>query len=53
MCKIFKKNEKGITNSKIEKLTEQGRLEEIAKMLSGSEITDAALENARELLNNK
>lgn len=50
---VYKKNEKGITNSKIEKLTEQGRLEEIAKMLSGSEITDAALENARELLNNK
>lgn len=50
---VYKKNEKGVTNSKIEKLTEQGRLEEIAKMLSGSEITDAALENARELLNNK
>ena len=32
-------------------LNEQQRIEEIAQMLSGSNITKAALANARELLN--
>lgn len=50
---VYKQNDRGVTNSRIELLEEEGRLEEIAKMLSGSEITDAALDNARELLKNK
>ncbi len=50
---VYKQNEGGVTNSRIELLAEKGRLDEIAKMLSGSEITDAALNNARELLKNK
>lgn len=50
---VYKQNEGGVTNSRIELLAEKGRLEEIAKMLSGSEITDAALNNARELMKNK
>ncbi len=36
------------TNVKL--LTQQERVQEIAKMLSGSELTDAAVENAKELL---
>lgn len=48
--KVFKYDEGEVTHSKIELLTEDARLEEIAKMLSGSNVTDAAYENARELL---
>ena len=31
-------------------LTQDGRVAEIAQMLSGSDITEAAIQNARELL---
>ena len=37
--------------SKIEKLSDEQRVFEIARMLSGSTLTDAAVENARSLLN--
>ncbi|MDO4735748.1 MAG: DNA repair protein RecN [Bacteroidia bacterium] len=39
--------------SKIREITSQERVEEIARMLSGSELTTAAIENARELLKRK
>ena len=39
-----------MTNSHIVRLTEQERVEEIAHMLSGATLTEAALSNARELL---
>jgi len=48
--KVFKYDEGDATHSKIELLTEKARLEEIAKMLSGSNVTEAAYDNARELL---
>ena len=35
----------------MKELNEQQRIEEIAQMLSGSDITPAALANAKELLN--
>ena len=38
------------TNTYIKLLNTEERLEEIAKLLSGKELTDAALKNARELL---
>lgn len=49
--KVFKTETTETTTSSIEKLTEEQRVNEIAKMLSGKTITDAALNNARLLLN--
>ena len=40
-----------MTYSTIERLDKQARLEEIAQMLSGGTISNAARENARALLN--
>lgn len=50
--KVFKTDDGGQTVSKIELLSNDQRITEIAKMLSGSELSDAALTNARELLRN-
>jgi DNA repair protein RecN (Recombination protein N) len=41
------------TNSHIRRLTPEERVEEIAHMLSGATLTDAALQNARALLGMK
>ena len=49
--KVFKTETNETTTSSIEKLSEDQRVNEIAKMLSGKTITDAALNNARLLLN--
>lgn len=49
--KVFKTETTETTTSCIEKLTEEQRVNEIAKMLSGKTITEAALNNARLLLN--
>jgi len=48
--KVYKKDEGDSTNTYIKLLNTEERLEEIAKLLSGKELTDAALKNARELL---
>lgn len=49
--KVYKEDNDNETNSHIIPLTTEQRIEEIAHMLSGSTITDAARENARSLLN--
>jgi len=46
----FKLNNKEMAHSNIKKLNKEERVDEIAKMLSGEELSNAALENARELL---
>lgn len=51
--KVSKTETPNGTFSKMTPLNEQQRIEEIAQMLSGSNITKAALANARELLNVK
>lgn len=48
---VHKKTINGKSNSVIRRLTEQERLEQLAIMLSGESMTQAALDNARELLN--
>lgn len=48
--KVYKKDEEDSTNTYIKLLNDEERLEEIAKLLSGKELTDAAIKNARELL---
>lgn len=50
--KVYKEVENETTVTKMQKLTDETRVVELAKMLSGASITDAALANARTLLNN-
>jgi len=40
----------GRTTSRLRKLSEDERIEEVAKLMSGEEVTDAGLEGARELM---
>ena len=47
----FKYSGDGSTSSDIKHLSEGERIDEIAKMLSGTETTQAAVVNAKELLN--
>jgi DNA repair protein RecN (Recombination protein N) len=48
---VYKNNETATTYTQIRQLTEQERIVEIAKMLSGDKPGESALQNARELLN--
>lgn len=47
---VFKDSEKEITESRIKLISANERINEIAKMLSGSKISEIALQNAKELL---
>lgn len=47
---VYKNQEAGKTNSKMKLLNETERIHEVAKMLSGSKTTEAAMINAKELL---
>lgn len=49
--KVEKKETAEGTNSNMRELTGEERVTEIAQMLSGADVSDAALQNARELLN--
>ena len=49
--KVFKEETADGTQSHMQQLTAEERVTEIAQMLSGDSITNAALNNARELLN--
>jgi len=49
--KVYKETSEGITNTKITVLNTDQRLVEIAEMLSGKNPSEAAVQNARELLN--
>ncbi len=48
--RIEKKIEKNRTFTRVKKLTFEERVEEIARLLTGSRITETALKNAREML---
>ena len=48
--KVYKQDNETETNSHIRRLTDEERMEEIAHMLSGATLTEAALNNARTLL---
>ena len=50
--KVYKEDTDDSTNSHIRQLNEEERINEIAVMLSGTTLTDAALNNAKALLNN-
>ncbi len=49
--KVYKEDHENGTTSHIIQLTQKERVEEIAHMLSGSTLTEAAINNAKELLN--
>ena len=51
--KVYKEDTETGTNSHIRPLTQEERINEIANMLSGSILTEAALNNAKALLNNE
>ncbi|MEO1367193.1 MAG: DNA repair protein RecN, partial [Acidobacteriota bacterium] len=40
----------GRTRTRVERLTAEGRVQEVARMLAGSEVTDLSLDHARELI---
>lgn len=48
--KVVKFDENGITKTTIVKLSEDEKLNEIAQLISGSKITDAAISQAKELI---
>ena len=48
--KVYKRDNDTETNSHIRRLTDEERVEELAHMLSGATLTEAALSNARALL---
>lgn len=47
---VYKKNEATFARTEIKKMSDDERIEELAAMLSGSEISESARENARVLL---
>jgi DNA repair protein RecN (Recombination protein N) len=47
---VYKKDNKETTNTYIKLLNKEERINEIAKMLSGESLTDAAIQNAKVLL---
>lgn len=49
--KVYKEDVNGETHSYIKVLSQEERIEELAKMLSGSKTTSAAIDNAKALLN--
>ena len=48
--KVEKEDDARTTTSRMKKLTNDERIREIAQMLSGSDVTDAAIQNAKQLL---
>ncbi len=50
--KVYKTDNEHSTNTHIKQLTDEQRISEIAQMLSGSSVTEAALNNAKTLLKN-
>ncbi len=50
--RVYKEDTEDKTLSHIEMLDDETRVTEIAKMLSGAQVTEAALANAKELINN-
>lgn len=50
---VYKDEDTDLTETQIQRLSDAERVHEIARMLSGATLTEAAIENAKVLLNNK
>lgn len=48
--KVYKSDDEMSTTTRLDRLTDEERLDEIARMLSGSTVTDAAIQNAKTML---
>ena len=48
---VFKSDSEDKTRTKVVRLSDDGRVKELAKMMSGEKITESAIENAKQLLN--
>ena len=48
--RVYKEDDSDSTTSRMQLLTDEQRVMEIAQMLSGNDITEAAINNAKELL---
>lgn len=48
--KVYKSDNETSTNTNLDRLSEKDRLSEVARMLSGSVVTDAAIQNAKTML---
>lgn len=51
--KVYKNDEEGKTHTHVARLSEDMRVREIAAMMSGKDVSEAALQNARGLLNSR
>ncbi|CAG5077455.1 DNA repair protein RecN [Parvicella tangerina] len=51
--KVYKKEKEGQTHTNIEQLSRSERVKEIAELMSGSDLSEAAIRNAEELLGSK
>ncbi len=49
--KVYKEDVNGVTKSNLKPLTKEERIQEIAEMIGGKQLTDTALNHAKELLN--
>ena len=49
---VYKDDSEGATHTHISELDKEQRITEIARMISGATITDAAMDNARALIEN-
>ncbi len=49
--KVYKEDEKDVTVTRLKALNEEERIVEIAQMIGGSQLTDASIAHAKELLN--
>jgi len=50
---VLKMEKEGRTVTSVKKLDDDGRVEEVAKLMSGDKLTEATIDNARDLLNFK
>lgn len=50
---VYKEDMEDRTVTRIKRLTDENRVREVARMLSGASLTDASLANARDLLENR
>ena len=49
--KVYKEDVNDITQTQLERLTPDARIVEIAQMLGGANVSNSALEHAKQLLN--
>jgi DNA repair protein RecN (Recombination protein N) len=49
--KVFKEDDGTVTSTRMKKLNQEERIEELAEMLGGKDLSDSAMAHAKQLLN--